>query len=138
MVEISRATIRDLTENHPRIAHALWWATLVDEAVLREWLIGLGGRAAPERTSHLSCELLLRLGVVGLAEGASYAMPFTQSDSADILSSTSVHMNRVLKHLRDERLIVLENRRIRIPDVARLQTYCRFTPGYPHRTPSSD
>ncbi|XYD06747.1 hypothetical protein R1A27_16220 [Methylobacterium sp. NMS12] len=38
IVDIPAATIRDLTENHPRITRALWWATLVDEGILREWL----------------------------------------------------------------------------------------------------
>jgi CRP-like cAMP-binding protein len=62
VVEIPHTTIQDLTENHPRIAHALWWATLVDEAVLREWLVGMAGREAAERMAHLFCELLLKRG----------------------------------------------------------------------------
>ncbi|MCJ2055011.1 Crp/Fnr family transcriptional regulator [Methylobacterium sp. J-048] len=135
VVEISRSTIRDLTENHPRIAHTLWWATLVDEAVLREWLVGLAGREAAERMAHLFCELLLRLSVVGLAEKDGYALPFTQIDLADMLGLTPVHVNRVMKHLRSEGMIVLKKRRLEIPDVARLKAFCDFVPTYLHHTP---
>jgi CRP-like cAMP-binding protein len=135
VVEITRATIQDLTENHPRIAHALWWATLVDEAVLREWLVGLAGREAAERIAHLFLELLLRLSVVGLAKKDGYDLPFTQIDLADMLGLTPVHVNRVLKHLQSEDLIILKSRRLQIPDVARLKAFCGFVPTYLHRTP---
>ncbi len=135
VVEIPRATIRDLTENHPRIAHAMWWATLVDEAILREWLISLAGREASRRIAHLFCELLLRLQAVGLAREDGYAIPFTQVDLADMLGLTPVHVNRVLRDLRSTGLIVLAQRRLRIPDVTRLKTYCEFNPNYLHRVP---
>lgn len=35
---IPEKTMVALLDEHPRIARALFWATLVDEAVLREWL----------------------------------------------------------------------------------------------------
>ena len=135
VVEISRATIRDLTENHPRITHALWWATLVDEAVLREWLFGLAEREAPERMAHLFCELLLRLQTVGMAKHDGYALPFTQIDLGEMLGMTSIHVNRVLREMRLANLIVLTRRYLQIPDVARLQAFCDFSPNYLHRTP---
>ncbi|RZI60375.1 MAG: cyclic nucleotide-binding domain-containing protein, partial [Zymomonas sp.] len=39
---VSRETMIDVTERAPAIARALWWSTLVDEAVLRHWLINVG------------------------------------------------------------------------------------------------
>src|SRR3954467_9418073 len=35
---IPQTTVAVLTENHPAIVRALWWNTLVDEGILREWL----------------------------------------------------------------------------------------------------
>ena len=64
-VKIPERRISEMTER-PGLARALWWATLVDEAVLREWLVNIGQREAPERVAHLLCELLLRLRAVGL------------------------------------------------------------------------
>ena len=132
MVEIPRLTILDLTENYPGIARALWWATLVDEAVLREWLVNVGSRSANERLAHFACEMLLRLGNVGLADGDGYRLPLTQVDLADLLGMTSVHVNRTLQSLREADLIVLKSRRFHIPDVARLSAYCGFNPNYLH------
>ena len=33
----------------PRVTQALWWATLVAEAITREWLVDVGRRTASER-----------------------------------------------------------------------------------------
>lgn len=135
LVEIPRETVLDLTEHHPRIARALWWATLVDEGTLREWIANIGQREAAERLTHLFCELLVRLQVVGLADANSYPMPLRQSDLADVLGMTSVHVNRTLQTLREAGLIVLERRRLTIPDVERLKAYCSFDPAYLHLEP---
>lgn len=64
--------VADLLTHHPRIARALRKNQLVDEAILREWLTNVGRRSAVERLAHLFCELLLRLKVVGLADGTGY------------------------------------------------------------------
>ncbi|XYD09058.1 Crp/Fnr family transcriptional regulator [Methylobacterium sp. NMS12] len=136
IVDIPAATIRYLTENHPRITRALWWATLVDEGILREWLSSMGQREAPERLAHLICELLLRLRLVGIADEGGYDLPLSQIDLADILGMTSVHVNRTLRHLRQLDLVDLKRRRLTISDVARLKTYCSFDPAYLHLRPS--
>lgn len=133
-MDISAATVRELTENHPRIAHALRWATLVDEAVLREWMAGLGRREAAERMAHLFCELLLRLQQVGLADEDGCDLPISQADLADILGLTSVHVNRTLRHLREMNLVVLKRRRLNVIDVSRLRAFCDFDPAYLHLT----
>jgi CRP-like cAMP-binding protein len=52
VVNIPRARILAMLER-PAIARALWWATLVDEAVLREWLVNIGRRDAAQRIAHL-------------------------------------------------------------------------------------
>ena len=133
VVDIPAATIRALTENHPRITRALWWATLVDEGILREWLAGMGQREAPERMAHLFCELLLRLQLIGAAAHDSYDLPLTQADLGDVLGMTSVHVNRTLRHLRELDLVEMKRRQLTIPDVARLKAYCSFDPTYLHQ-----
>ncbi|GJE53496.1 hypothetical protein GOFOIKOB_6577 [Methylobacterium tardum] len=132
---IPRETILDLTERHPRINRAMWWATLVDEGTLREWLTNIGQREAAEGLAHIFCELLLRLQSVGAADANSYPMPLRQNDLADVLGMTSVHVNRTLQALREAGLIVLERRRLTIPDVDRLKEFCGFDPAYLHLRP---
>lgn len=136
VVHLSHAAVHDLTVKHPRIARALWWATLVDEAILRAWLVNMGQRAAPKQVAHFFCELEMRLAMVGLSSreevAATYDMPFRQTDLADLFGMTAVHLNRTLQDLRGTGLIVLEHRRLHVPDIARLRAYCGFDPSYLH------
>ena len=74
VVDIPKPTVHELTFNHPRIAQALWWATLVDEAILREWLVSMGQRPADRQMAHLFCELFARLEVVGLTDKNSFPL----------------------------------------------------------------
>ena len=134
VAEIPRAVIETLTDNR-RIARALWWATLVDEATLREWLANMGQRDANRQTAHLFCELLCRLQAVGRATHNSYDLPLTQSDLSDVLGRSDVHMNRILQELRAGGLVAFGSRRLEILDVERLKAYCGFNPNYLHLMP---
>ena len=132
IVDIPRSAIEEVTANRPRITRAFLWCALVDEAILREWLVNIGGREANQRIAHLLCELLLRLDAVGRVTNNSYAFPFTQIDIADTMGLSDVHVNRVLRELRESRLITLTKRVLTILDVEGLKTYCAFNPNYLH------
>ena len=132
VVEIPRQSIETVMADRPRINQALWGCALVDEAVLREWLVNVGGRPANQRISHLLCELLLRLEAVGRVTGNSYDFPFTQADIADTMGLSNVHVNRTIQELRAMGLIELKRRSLTILDVDRLKAYCGFNPNYLH------
>jgi len=129
---LPRETIKDLTGNYSEINQALWWATLVDEATLREWLVNIGRRPADRQMGHLFCELLARLGAVGLAGINSFSLPLTQEVLADALGMSPVHASRVLRELRDANLVAFANGVVTIPDVARLQAFAEFDVAYLH------
>ena len=131
VVKIPRDRILELLER-PAIARAFWWAALVDEATLREWLVNIGVRSAEQRVAHLLCELLLRLETVGLTNGDTYELPITQAELADTVSLTNVHVNRVLQRLRRDSLITLKGKHLVILDVARLKALSGFNPNYLH------
>ena len=61
VADISRDDMDNLTSNYPRITQALWWESLVQHAIQREWTINLGQRTAYECIAHLFVELFLRL-----------------------------------------------------------------------------
>ena len=134
MVSIPRQTIEELTAHHPRITRALWWCTLVDEAILREWLVNMGQRPANQQTAHVLCELLVRLQAVGRATRDSYEFPLTQEEFGDAMGLSVVHTNRSLQHLRQEGLIVLKGGTLTMPDVERLKEFAGFNPNYLHLT----
>lgn len=131
IVDIPRSRILELTER-PAIARALWWVALVDEATLREWLVNIGARPAEQRIGHLLCELLLRLRIVGLADGGQYELPVTQQELGETVGLSTVHVNRVLQRLRGEGLITLKGKHLVILDVERLMAFSDFRPNYLH------
>ena len=128
---VPREAVLDLLAR-PALARALWWATLVDEAVLREWVVNLGRRDARERVGHVLCELHMRLRAVGLADGDACELPLTQTELADTLGLSTAHINRTLQQLRAEGLIELRGKRLTILDAARLRETALFDPNYLH------
>jgi CRP-like cAMP-binding protein len=132
VVRLAPETIADILEHHPAVARALRMRTLVDEATLREWLVNIGCRSAPERMAHLFCELLVRLRAVGRATKDSYALPITQADLADTTGLSNVHVNRTLQELRQQGLIELKGGCLTILNLPRLRAIAEFKANYLH------
>jgi CRP-like cAMP-binding protein len=132
VVTIPAQTMIDLTDGHPRIAGALWWNTLVDEAITREWVVNVGQRKALERVAHLICEMFVRARAVGLSDKLSFDLPVTQTDLADTVGLTLVHTNRMLQNLRAEGLIAWTRHRLTILDFDRLVDLSLFNMNYLH------
>lgn len=80
---VGKAAIDAITRSTPALTRAFWRATLVDEAILRQWLVNVGRKEAYAAIAHLLCELHQRLQIVGLVEGDSFELPLTQQDLAD-------------------------------------------------------
>lgn len=130
---VPHKVMEDLPINRPSLGRALWRATLVDEAVLRSWIVSIGRRDARVRIAHLLCELHARLALVGLAADGEFELPLTQEVIADATGLTPVHVNRMLQQLRAEELIVLESNRLAVPDLAALANVAGFDANYLHR-----
>ncbi len=136
VAEIPSDAILSLTDRHPRIARALWWNSLVEEAIAREWLTNLGQRNAMERLAHLLCELYVRLRGVGLVNGSSrepsFEVPVTQEQLGDTMGLSTVHVNRTLQELREAGLVIWKGRQVTLPDPEALKTAALFDPNYLH------
>lgn len=122
--------LRRITEQHPHLTRLYWFGTNLDAAIHREWEVSLGRRSAISRVAHLFCELEVRLGLVGLTDGDSYALSLTQTDLAECLGLTSVHVNRTLKELRERGLMEFKSGRVVIHDLQGLQRTAEFDPAY--------
>jgi CRP-like cAMP-binding protein len=129
---LPRDAILELTSRHPRITRAFWWNTLVEEAIVRQWLVNVGQRTALERLAHLFCEIYVRLQVVGLATPAGCELPVTQSELADTVALSTVHVNRTLKELRRVGLVSMSSKSLIIHDLPGLRALAMFDPGYLH------
>lgn len=122
--------MKRVTEAHPHLARMLWFSTLLDAAIHREWILSMGRRTALARIAHILCELFVRMEIVGLATGHRYPLPLTQTDLADAAGLTAVHVNRMLKKLRDDGLVTFRGGEVTIHDWERLQQAADFNPGY--------
>lgn len=122
--------LKIITERWPHLSRMLWHTTLVDAALHREKILSVGRRSALSRLAHLFCELHVRLGVVEMVQGMSYALPLTQSQLADAAGLTQVHVNRTLKELRDRELVVFRGGRVDILSWDGLVDVAEFDPAY--------
>jgi CRP-like cAMP-binding protein len=130
---IPRARMERIMDEHAPIARALWWSTLVDEAILREWLVTNAHRPADQRLGHLLCEMLLRSKAVGLTDDDSFDLPITQEELGDTMGLSTVHVNRTLQALRAQGLITSRGRRIVVDAPQRLMEFSGFNPNYLHQ-----
>ena len=127
---VPHAALRDITEAHPHLTRVYWFLTNVDAAANREWEVWLGQRSALARLASLFCELNIRLGLVGLNDDGGFDLPMTQTDLADCLGLTSVHVNRTLRELRERSLVAFRGSRVEIQDWDGLRSVAEYDPTY--------
>jgi CRP-like cAMP-binding protein len=132
-VEVSEVSSNDLINafaTTPRLATAVLWAASRDEAMVVEHLVGIGRRNALERTAHLLLELGARLKLVGLGTKEGYACPLSQYMLADALGLTAVHINRIMRQLREEGLLTFRSGQVIFDDFERLVELADFDYAY--------
>ena len=124
--------IQEIAFSRPAIGRAMWYETLVDGSIFREWTLNVGRRDAVTRTAHMLCEFALRLEMAKLGERLSYALPMSQEQLADALALTPVHTNRVLMTLGREGAIARNHRAVQVIDWKKLAKMGDFDPAYLH------
>ena len=95
------SNIAKLIDGNAHLARALWFSTLLDAAMHREWIFRLGRLNAEGRIAHLICELIERLRLVDRYNGKSLTVPLLQRDYAEACGITPVHTNRSFRNLRE-------------------------------------
>jgi CRP-like cAMP-binding protein len=130
IVKVPHALLRRLTETHAHLSRLFWLLTLVDGAIHREWVVGMGRRSAKSHMANLFCEIYSLLEVVHLAPDFEFMLPVTQNDLADILGLSSVHVNRVLQELRASELVSWVGGKMKILDWAGLRDAAEFDSTY--------
>jgi CRP-like cAMP-binding protein len=134
---IQHRTLFDLMARFPRIAGAFWRETLIDGAIFREWMVGMGRRKAPSRIAHFFCEMYARLDSIGMAENWTVPLPITQEELGDALGLSAVHTNRALQDLRGQDLITFERGKLTVDNWKGLVRVGEFDPAYLHLAPKA-
>ena len=92
--------------------------------------MSIGRRNALERTAHFFMELSERLSLIGEATETEFKCPLSQFVLADALGLTAIHINRVLRQLRERKLLTLRKGTVTIHDPATLRKIAGFQSGY--------
>src|SRR4051794_38356423 len=129
---IPAEAIRELAWSNPNVGMAMWYETLVEGSIFREWVLNIGRRDARARIAHLLCEFALRLKMADLGAQTTYELPITQEQLADAVALTSVHVNRTLMKLEQDGLISRTKRVISITDWNAMVKVADFEPRYLH------
>lgn len=108
--------LHQLIEAHPRVGGYLWRETLIDGSVFREWMSNIGRRQALSRIAHVICELHARYRSIGAIDLMTMPFPVTQSVLGDGHGLSVIHVNRVMKELKDAKLIRTARRELTILD----------------------
>jgi CRP-like cAMP-binding protein len=127
---VSHARLEGVVERFPHLTRLLWFSTLLDAAIHRQWILKLEQLPAPRRVAHVFAELWHRLDLVGLGRRDGLRTPLIQADLADICGTTAIHMNRALALMRREGIAEFRRGALYVRDRARLEAFAGFNPDY--------
>ncbi|KQM21084.1 Crp/Fnr family transcriptional regulator [Novosphingobium sp. Leaf2] len=130
VARVPHENLRRITEQLPNLTRLYWFSTNLDAAIHREWEVSLGRRTGRARVAMLLCELQARLKIVGLADDTGYELSLTQTEISECVGLTNVHVNRVLRELRQSGIVDLRGGRVAITNLAALRDAAEFDPRY--------
>ncbi len=138
VAEISARQLMAAFEQQPRIGVALLWAVSRDEAMVVEHLVNCGRRSAMVRIAHFLVELGVRLQLAGLGSEAKFACPLNQYLLADAVGLTAIHVNRILRQLRERGLLTFRDGQVTFHDLpqSRLLAGHQYTPIHQRNGPT--
>ncbi|MCY7399014.1 MAG: Crp/Fnr family transcriptional regulator [Sphingomonas bacterium] len=128
---ISLSALMTTMVQFPKIERALLMMSLIDAAMMREWLLNVGQRDASQKLAHFFCEMSARFGALGHRDvERGVTIPLTQNEIADTIGLTVVHVNRVLQRFRREELLQWSRRHFDILDYPQLAHIAGFDGSY--------
>jgi CRP-like cAMP-binding protein len=105
----NREDLQRLIFADPKVSRTFADVCSEQEAFSDDRIIDLGTRSAEERIGRLIIELMARLDRRGQVHDNMFHFPLKQQHLADALGLTQVHVNRVLRRLRESRIMELSN-----------------------------
>ena len=127
---VPHEAIHALAANSLALAQAFWHDCTIDAAVLSQRSIMNACLPAQSKVAHILCEICYRFANDSCQDGSSFEWQLTQIHLADITGMTAVHVNRVLRTIREEGAAEIVGRRMRVLDWNKLVTMAKFDPRY--------
>ncbi len=129
---LSLTDLRRLADRYPAISMAFWRECVSTSEIIAERLFAIRSLDAYSRTAHLFCELAIRSDAIPSKGSNSFSFSFgaTQQHLSDVLALTPIHVNRMLRELRERSVMTLQNRLVTIHNWDLIQRIANFDPAY--------
>jgi CRP-like cAMP-binding protein len=115
------ARLTELRQRHPGLNERYLWMLERDSQLAVDHLISIGQRDARERVAALLLELAIRsTGRADFEPGETLAIPLTQVLIGEATGLTAIHVNRMIRRLREDRVLDFHERKLTIIDPERL------------------
>ncbi|MEN8174926.1 MAG: Crp/Fnr family transcriptional regulator [Pseudomonadota bacterium] len=124
-----RTSMRTMFTEYPEVAAQMASINARYMELCQYHLMGTGRQSALERIAFLLLELFHRTRTqAGFSDqGNGVPFPICQEEIADAVGLTTVHVNRILKEMRERGLVECASRRLRITDEPALSEIAGFT-----------
>lgn len=133
VLRIPHVDLINIADRYQNIAIAFWRDCVVDMAVMSEWIVSVARRTAEAKLAHLLCEMRCRYKQGGmLAHDGSYVFPITQFQIAEVLGMTGIHVNRMVRSLKERGLASVTKAAVVIHDWPGLVQLAEFDAAYLH------
>ena len=128
-----RAEMPELFRNNPTIAKRLAELNSRDMNLCHNRLTTLGQHSAIEKVAHCCAELFFRIKIIHEElENDQIEFPLSQEDIGDITGLTKIHVNRVVRKLREMNLMSISDRVLTVLDADKLCDLGYFDPRTVH------
>ena len=127
---VPHARLERIMAEQPHLTKMLWFSTLLDATLHREWIFRVGRLDAIGRLAHFLSETHQRMMAIDRARDGTFDLPLTQQDLGEACGLTSVHVNRVLRRMREDGLATVARGVASIHDQAKLERLGEFDPDY--------
>lgn len=108
--------LKKICSTHAELAMRLAWIAACENTLTEVYLANIAHKSARERIAFMVLELFLRLKSRKLNRTYTIPFPLLQEDIADMLGLTTVHVNRTLKALRKDKVLMIEKHELTILD----------------------
>lgn len=127
---IQHDSLQKVMDKDIELARVLWFLTLVDASIHRHWAMRNSMLRAMARVANFFSEFDTRMSFALGQEQELYRLEVTQTDLSDACGMTPIHVNRVLRDLREDGCCTFRNGDLIIHDRSRLRRIGQFDTAY--------
>ena len=129
VLAIPLPAVLELLERYPSLVSAFWRDGMADSKVLINWINVVGRKSARSKVAHRFCEMAFRYTKADTPVLA-FDFPITQKRFADAVAMSPVHLNRLLRELREDRVLTFDDGKVVIHSWQRLARIGEFKEDY--------